>query len=128
VTSTRLDFSPFTRPTASFPMESRQARLRTFLDGVRIKFNKSKVLMKWPHPATHIATPETLSDAGFYFNPSLDDKDNVICFTCDKELSDWDAEDDPYQIHFDKCGRTCPWAIVRCGLDVDRDKRGRYVL
>jgi hypothetical protein len=108
-------------------MESERARLATFSDGVRFKVAKSKALLKWPHPDTFLATPDSLSDAGFYFNPSAEDRDNVKCFACDKELSEWDPEDDPHVIHFEKCGQTCPWAIVRCGLDLERDKRGRWV-
>jgi hypothetical protein len=108
-------------------MESLRARTDTFLDGVRVKIGKNKTLLKWPHPKTFIATPEALADAGFYFSPSSEDRDNVRCFACDKELSEWDENDDPYLIHWEKCGKTCPWAIVRCGLDTERDKRRRQV-
>jgi hypothetical protein len=111
-------------------MESFGARQDTFINGIRIKTSsnsKSRTLLKWPHSAQYIATPETLADAGFFFSPSATDRDNVQCFACGKELSEWEKDDDPYSIHYDKCGRTCWWAMVRCGLEEERDKRGRWV-
>ncbi|GBE87660.1 predicted protein [Sparassis crispa] len=45
---------------------------------------------------------------------------------CRKELSDWDAEDDPFNIHFIKCRNTCAWATVRCGLKGDLGEHGNY--
>ena len=99
-------------------MDILQARLDSY------KPKRSKKTPRWPHPATYKATPKTLAEAGFYFDPSPDDDDNVTCFTCSKELSSWDAEDDPFDIHWEKCRDACAWAAVRCGMDRD----GRCVL
>jgi hypothetical protein len=109
-------------------MESIQTRRNTFITGARVKTGKKTTVFRWPHPAHYGANPDTLADAGFYFTPSPDDRDCVRCFACGKELSEWDSDDNPHAIHYQKCGSTCPWAIVRCGLEMERDKRGRYVM
>ncbi|KII91107.1 hypothetical protein PLICRDRAFT_105816 [Plicaturopsis crispa FD-325 SS-3] len=113
-------------------MDALQARIDSFLKSKRVKKPTAKqssatVAVKWPHPDTFKATPTSLADAGFYFNPSWEDRDNVTCFMCGKEIGDWDESDDPFDIHWDKCRGTCPWAIVRCGLKVDVDEDGDYV-
>ncbi|KAJ6485711.1 inhibitor of apoptosis repeat-containing protein [Mycena sanguinolenta] len=82
---------------------------------------------KWPHPKTWKATPKTLAEAGFYFDPSADDPDNVTCFMCDKPVTEWAEEDDPFDIHFQKCADTCAWANLKCGMKRDIDSRGRFV-
>ncbi|KZT34786.1 inhibitor of apoptosis repeat-containing protein [Sistotremastrum suecicum HHB10207 ss-3] len=79
----------------------------------------------WPHPPSFRANPATLAEAGFYYAPSSSDLDNVVCFMCAKELSDWEAEDDPFQIHAVKCPK-CPWVVVRCALAQDLDDEGNY--
>lgn len=107
-------------------MEAMQARVDTFLRARRAKGSaKVSGSGKWPHPKHFKATPDTLAEAGFYFNPSAQHNDNVTCFMCGKELSDWDADDDPFEIHWAKCP-TCPWAIVRCGILEDIDESGKY--
>lgn len=78
----------------------------------------------WPHPPSFRANPATLAEAGFYYAPSSSDLDNVVCFMCAKELSDWEAEDDPFQIHAAKCPK-CPWVVVRCALAQDLDDEGK---
>ena len=113
-------------------MQSLQSRLDSFSKSRRIKKYPDKptsttTSVKWPHPPTFKAIASTLAEAGFYFHPSWDDRDTVACFLCGKELSDWDAEDDPFEIHYTKCRNTCPWAVVRCGLMNDVDEHGRYV-
>lgn len=115
-------------------MESYQARLDSFSKSKRVKNPSLSTTssIKWPHPSSSsssfIATPHTLAEAGFYFDPTWDDRDNVVCFICGKELSDWAEDDDPFRIHWDKCKATCVWAIVRCGLADDVDSDGRWVL
>lgn len=103
-------------------MEVLQNRLNSFL---KQKRGKS---LKWPHPKTWKATPDTLAEAGFYFDPSADDPDNVTCFMCDKQVTEWAEEDDPFDIHWQKCANVCAWANVRCGLRRDADAHGRSVL
>lgn len=84
--------------------------------------------LKWPHPPSFKATPQTLAEAGFYFDPSDEDPDSVTCFMCEKQLGEWDSEDDPYELHYTKCRNTCAWALLRCGLTEDIDSEGRYGL
>lgn len=96
----------------------------------------------WPHPTdgTWAATPETLSEAGFYHDPYalypvstpvileywVDDgsKDNVTCFICKEEYAEWEPEDEPHEIHI-KISRKCPWALLRCALEKDKDDEGK---
>jgi hypothetical protein len=111
-------------------MEVLQARIDSFKKSKRIKNPKkpsSSATVRWPHPPDFKANPETLADAGFFYNPSYEGRDSVTCYVCDKELEDWEKDDDPYIIHWEKCGQTCCWAIVRCGLLNDMDKSDRQV-
>jgi len=110
-------------------MESLEARVNSFLKSKRIKknskSNSASATVKWPHPASFNANPDTLAEAGFYWAPSWEDRDTVTCFLCFKELSDWNEEDDPFQVHWEKCGSSCAWAMVRCGLSQDTTDDGR---
>jgi inhibitor of apoptosis domain-containing protein len=70
-------------------MEVLQARIDSFKKSRRIKNpNKqsSTVTVRWPHPLTFKANPETLGAAGFFYNPSYEGPDSVTCYFCDKEL------------------------------------------
>lgn len=104
-------------------METFQARLDSYA-GTKLK--KSKQIIKWPHPTSFRATPLKLADAGFFFNPTGDDADNVTCFMCSKSLAEWDADDDPFDIHWTKCHEFCSWAVVRCSLHLDMDQHRKY--
>jgi Inhibitor of Apoptosis domain len=109
-------------------MEALQNRIDSFAKQKRVK-NPSKtssyVNVKWPHPSNFRASPEALAEAGFFFNPSFEDRDNVTCFACAKQLSEWEEGDDPFDIHWEKCGVKCCWASVRCGLRDDMDRQNR---
>lgn len=112
-------------------MQALQSRIDSFQKTKRVKRypgrpSSSTASLKWPHPAHFSANPNTLAEAGFFFDPSWDDRDSVACFFCGKELSDWDEDDDPFQIHYSKCQNSCAWAVVRCGLTDDLDEDGRY--
>ncbi|KAF9269304.1 BIR-domain-containing protein [Marasmius fiardii PR-910] len=99
-----------------------QNRLDSFTKPRRNKsVSKSTNNLKWPHPSHYKATPETLATAGFYFDPSPGDKDNVTCYMCNKQLSEWAKDDDPSEIHFEKCSKKCAWASVKCGLQEDQE-------
>ncbi|KAF6761781.1 hypothetical protein DFP72DRAFT_1002723 [Ephemerocybe angulata] len=111
-------------------MECLQNRIDSFSKTKRVKNpNKpsSNLTLKWPHPASFTANPDTLAEAGFYYSPSAEDPDNVSCFMCEKQLSDWEEDDDPFDIHYDKCANKCAWANIRCGLRRDMDRHGRFV-
>ena len=112
-------------------MQSLQARIDSFQKTKRVKrypgkTSSSVASIKWPHSPDFKANANTLAEAGFFFSPSWDDRDSVACFLCGKELSDWDADDDPFEIHYTKCKSSCAWAVVRCGLTEDLDKKGWY--
>ncbi|KAH9852559.1 hypothetical protein C2E23DRAFT_730833 [Lenzites betulinus] len=110
-------------------MEYWQARLDSFgsTKSKRSKASSSKQAStssaRWPHPPTWKATPNSLAEAGFYYNPSPTESDNVSCFMCKKSLCGWEPEDDPFEIHYDKCSQVCAWAVVRCQKP---DASGRY--
>ncbi|KAI0635243.1 hypothetical protein C8Q77DRAFT_1156558 [Trametes polyzona] len=109
-------------------MEYFKARLDSFgpPKNKRTKASSSKqasASAKWPHPPTWKATPDSLAEAGFYYNPSPHDPDNVTCFMCKKDLCGWEPEDDPFEIHYEKCSDVCAWAVVRCQKP---DANGRY--
>jgi hypothetical protein len=110
-------------------MQAFQARLESFSKSKRVKppSGKSSSSIKWPHPSSFLANPTSLADAGFYFCPTYEDRDNVQCYMCHKELSDWTDDDDPFEIHWEKCRTSCAWAIVRCGLNDDADGDGKCV-
>ncbi|KAF8902363.1 hypothetical protein CPB84DRAFT_1846308 [Gymnopilus junonius] len=111
-------------------MEAFQGRLSSFKKSKRVKNptkSSSTTTLKWPHPPEFRANPETLAEAGFYYDPSYEDPDNVTCYMCDKELGGWEEDDDPFLIHWEKCGQSCCWASVRCGLMIDVDRTGRFV-
>ncbi|KAF7309496.1 hypothetical protein MIND_00320400 [Mycena indigotica] len=101
-------------------MDVLQNRLDSFAKQRRNK-------LRWPHPKTWKATPETLSEAGFFFDPSNEDPDNVTCFMCGKQVTEWADDDDPFDIHWRKCGQVCAWASLRCGLSHDMDSQNRFV-
>ena len=95
-------------------MESLDARAQSFAKTKRVKSTSGKYsVLKWPHPSTFAATPATLSEAGFYYDPSSGRRDSVKCFMCRKELDSWEEEDDPFLILLEKARGSCPWAIVR---------------
>ncbi|KAG7094252.1 hypothetical protein E1B28_007857 [Marasmius oreades] len=99
-----------------------QNRIDTFTKSRRNKASsKSTNNLKWPHPSHYKATPQKLAEAGFFFDPSPGDKDSVTCYMCNKQLSEWAEEDDPFEIHFEKCGKKCGWASVKCGFVEDKD-------
>ncbi|KAF8582584.1 inhibitor of apoptosis repeat-containing protein [Ramaria rubella] len=99
-------------------MQSYNARYSSFAPPQRSKSSfKASSSLKWPHPTSFLATPTSLATAGFYFNPSSATPDAVSCFLCEKGLADWDPEDDPAEIHAQKCPK-CPWAILKCITDL----------
>lgn len=95
------------------------ARLESFSSSKskRSKASSSRLpssSFKWPHPASFKATPDSLAEAGFYFNPSSDSPDCATCYMCNKSIVGWEHDDDPFAIHYEKCQDRCAWAIVRC--------------
>ncbi|KAI0090578.1 hypothetical protein BDY19DRAFT_1068262 [Irpex rosettiformis] len=107
-------------------MDCYEARLESFNRSRRVKTKSGTVNLKWPHPDTYLATPEQLAEAGFYFSPSVEARDNVKCFMCRKELDEWDEDDDPISVHFARCRDICAWAVARCGNLEDLDASGGF--
>ncbi|KAI0305150.1 inhibitor of apoptosis repeat-containing protein [Multifurca ochricompacta] len=109
-------------------MDAFNNRLDSFRKAKRVKqlTTKRTISLKWPHPTHFVATPDTLTEAGFFFNPSWGARDNVECFCCGKCLDGWEEQDDPFAIHWDKCRDNCAWAVVRCGLSEDVDRKGNF--
>jgi len=107
-------------------MEVLQNRIDSF-EPRRLK--KGGKLYIWPHDDSFIASKSNLAEAGFYFSPTpkKEDFDNVTCFMCQKQLGDWEKEDDPFALHFAKCAEKCAWANLRCGLQYDRVEGGGCV-
>ena len=108
-------------------MDCYETRLQSFHKTRRVKSKNGTVILKWPHPDTYLASPERLAEAGFYFEPSAEARDNVTCFMCKKELDEWDEDDDPISIHFARCRDICAWAVARCGNVEDLDASGGCV-
>lgn len=107
-------------------MQNQEARLRSFA-GAQIKTKgrgKSTSTLSWPLSPTEFPhlTPENLSQAGYYYAPTLEDQDQCGCFLCDSKLGGWDQQDDPFQEHYrrGKCG----WAIAVCFVHVDAQNGG----
>lgn len=121
---------PFRLSSTVLAMEALRSRLNSFAKSKRVKHTSksSHVSLKWPHPPSFKATPESLAEAGFFYDPSFGDHDNVSCYVCEKQLGGWEEMDDPFDIHFEKCNTTCYWATLRCGLKNDMDRQGRCVL
>uniref|UniRef100_A0A915BE41 Uncharacterized protein n=1 Tax=Parascaris univalens TaxID=6257 RepID=A0A915BE41_PARUN len=59
---------------------------------------------RWPHRTCNLS-PEKMAKAGFFYNPGNDnDLDNVTCPFCLKELTGWEANDDPFIEHSKRKG------------------------
>ncbi|TFK47542.1 inhibitor of apoptosis repeat-containing protein [Heliocybe sulcata] len=101
--------------------------LQARLDSFKPKRSSKKSSQKWPHPSSFKATPQSLAEAGFHFTPWAQDRDSVTCYMCKKQLNAWDKSDDPFRVHWEKCGELCAWATVRCGLEEDVDAEGNFI-
>ena len=93
-------------------MNDETQRLRTFVS--------------WPHSeATHAGvTPRLLASDGFFFNPTAQDPDTVMCFFCDLQLGDWERSDDCKAVHR-KLSPNCPHVLgLSCGNIARSQKAG----
>ncbi|EOD53158.1 putative chromosome segregation protein [Neofusicoccum parvum UCRNP2] len=71
---------------------------------------KTATTVAWPHETP---SPEDLARAGFYYSPSANHPDNVVCFMCDRKLDGWEPEDVPALEHLSHAP-DCAWAINVC--------------
>lgn len=112
-------------------METVEGRLASFkLQPARRKVNEAHAAAgAWPHHPKHFSvTPKSLSNAGFYHDPTESAPDNVTCVYCNKGLEGWEDGDDALDEHLkrviDKAtGAKCPWATVM-GIKRDFDLFG----
>lgn len=58
------------------------------------KEKRLETFVEWPE-STH-QSPETLSEAGFFYTQK---DDRVICFSCGGGIFKWEKEDDPWEQH-----------------------------
>ncbi|KAH7031545.1 uncharacterized protein B0I36DRAFT_124002 [Microdochium trichocladiopsis] len=64
--------------------------------------------LTWPHRSID---PIDLARAGFYFDPTPELPDNVVCFLCERRLGGWEDGDNPFEEHL-RLSPNCGWAIV----------------
>lgn len=101
-------------------MQSLAARIASFKPPTR---RTKSSLPNWSISAsTHPKiTPENLAEAGFFFNPSVEEPDNCQCFSCGLQLGGWDEDDDPF---VEQCKRAdCAWGEMVCAPRVARDRQ-----
>lgn len=60
-----------------------------------------------------MAHASQLAEAGFFFYPSHENLDNVMCFLCRRSICGWEKDDDPFAEHL-KLSPDCGWAITSC--------------
>ena len=76
-------------------MDILQGRLDSFSAGWPLDLTKYKV------------TPESLSAAGWYFNPDKKHRDACQCFLCGKQLDGWEPADEAFAEHVSHSS-SCP--------------------
>ena len=67
-----------------------------------------KKAKKWPHQQPNA---RSLSEAGFFFKPSVSVTDNCECYLCGSNLANWEADDVPLEEHL-KHAPSCGIATV----------------
>ncbi|KAJ6257116.1 hypothetical protein Dda_8001 [Drechslerella dactyloides] len=95
---------------------TQEQRTKSFvISGTRKRQSNAKKgtkSQKWTWPTDHPA-PAIMARAGFYFKPGQGDEDNVACFICQKNMSEWDPDDDPAEQHL-RHNSSCGWALTMC--------------
>ncbi|KAJ1333205.1 baculoviral IAP repeat-containing protein 2/3 [Microdochium nivale] len=69
---------------------------------------KTTKALAWPHKQLD---PVDLARAGFFFDPTPEQPDNVVCFLCERRLGGWEEGDNPFEEHL-RLSPNCGWAIV----------------
>ena len=62
--------------------------------------------MRW-----HFPYSEQLAQAGFYYNPTSSNPDNVTCYLCRSNLDGWEETDNAVDEHLSH-SQDCGWAIT----------------
>ena len=122
------------RASAHLPVMRKEYRLRSkrlasFRDRTitvsSARSRKAKTInATWPHPSTSKLSPESLADAGFFFDPDEDAPDKTVCFVCELSLANWEVDDEPRAEHL-KRNNSCIWTEARWSLRGDRVKYGK---
>ncbi|KAK5169265.1 hypothetical protein LTR04_005909 [Oleoguttula sp. CCFEE 6159] len=81
---------------------------------------KTPTTVIWPHEKP---APEELAQAGFFYKPTSNNPDNVMCFLCKRSLDGWEPADDPVSEHLQHSPE-CGWAI-NMGIKQRNDKLDR---
>ncbi|TKA46018.1 hypothetical protein B0A49_12600 [Cryomyces minteri] len=68
---------------------------------------KTPTTVTWPHERP---APDELAQAGFFYKPTSNNPDNVMCFLCERSLDGWEPADDPISEHLQHSPE-CGWAI-----------------
>ncbi|KAG8528216.1 uncharacterized protein KY384_007133 [Bacidia gigantensis] len=109
-------------------MESYAARLASFnathpATKKRASDPKGTKKLKWPHknpspPRVRLKLHtknrvdiSQLAQAGFYYQPSSSNPDNVTCYLCETNIDQWEATDDPLDEHLAHA-KSCGWAAI----------------
>ncbi|KAK8119382.1 uncharacterized protein PG998_004008 [Apiospora kogelbergensis] len=70
--------------------------------------NEAPKTLAWPHRGLD---ENALARAGFYFEPTADKPDNVVCYLCHARIGGWEDDDNPIEEHL-RLSPHCGWAIV----------------
>lgn len=99
--------------------QSQVKRLESFRLGRPIG-SLAKRKTKWPK--SNKPSAESMSEAGFFFDPLPESKDNAACFNCGVAVDGWAADDIPIREHL-RISPQCLWAnLLGCrvrGTDYD---------
>uniref|UniRef100_A0A0M3IBU3 Baculoviral IAP repeat-containing protein 5 n=1 Tax=Ascaris lumbricoides TaxID=6252 RepID=A0A0M3IBU3_ASCLU len=94
----RSGHSAFTAPRSVSPL------LELYHPFLFYEYRLQSFTSRWPHRTCNLS-PEKMAKAGFFYNPGKDnDLDNVTCPFCLKELTAWEANDDPLIEHSKRKG------------------------
>lgn len=99
-----------------------QTRLSSYIPSSSSAKRSKTGSLQWPLSETHSVTPSSLAAAGFYYQPSPEAEDNVVCFLCHKALGGWEQGDQALSEHvahsIKKPGQAkkgCPFALLKSG-------------
>ncbi|KAB5577973.1 hypothetical protein GE09DRAFT_1214186 [Coniochaeta sp. 2T2.1] len=101
--SSEMDYFVYENRLASFKGPQPISKRRTSTASSR-----APKALTWPHKKL---PPASFAKAGFVFQPTPSNPDNVVCFLCDKHLDGWEEDDNPLIEHL-KHVPDCGWAIV----------------
>lgn len=93
---------------ASFQSQLEELQRLMFKENRLETFNKNWKELK----NLKYCTSSNFAAAGFFNHSTNEYSDNVKCFACQKELSNWEENDDPWEEHV-KRGSKCPFVLFK---------------